>query len=923
MSKLPIVILKFSGRSLNTINDWNNITAQIRLHLGKGHIPLVVCSALDKVTDRLEALIEVAQLGCDETNRQAVKAQIDSLRCQHYDLAQALTAGQVPTAWPSYFEALQRLLLGISLTGEATNRLKAQIMGLGEKLTASLGELYLKTQLTPTQVHLLEAPKLLKCPSPTSGLPEEHQYLEADLGPIEADNNLQRQICEICEKFRSEWPKLHTDSTRPPQTNANSATSCDDSASCPQTNQPNSNEIAALPVFITQGYLASNTKGELVLLGRGGSDVSAAALGVKLEAQEVEFWSDLPGFYTTDPRLIASARLLRRLDYSEAQELASAGSPVVHPKAIALLSQCSIPIYVRCSTKPDLEGTYIGNIHASEYLCVKALTVSGGLTLISMENIGMWQQVGFLAKAFAIFAKYGFSIDLAATSQSNVTVSLDPASGLANLEALLQELRSLCSPKVISPCAALSLVGQKIRSNLHKLGPTLELFEEEKVHLLSQAASDLNFTFVVDESQAERLLKTLHAQLFSGIPNPTLFGPSFRQEFLSSDNANITNIYENVWWVKKRRQLLDLATIGSEGSTPAYVYDRQSLIDNAQTLTNLRSVDHVFFAMKANSNRDILRIFYEQGLGFECVSRWEVERVRDLFPDLPTIRLLFTPNFADYQDYAQGFALGAMVTLDNIEPLKLWPDLFRGRQVLLRLDLGHGVGHSRKVRTAGNFSKFGITLDKLPAVKELTDKLSIEVIGLHSHSGSGIKTAGTWAESAMRLSEWVELFPSVKYLDLGGGLGVPERRDLDSLDLHALDEQLLTFKEHHPNLEIFIEPGRFLVAQAGVLLAKVCQTKQKGDKLFIGGDAGMQTLIRPALYGAYHEIVNLTRWGTPKTQLADIVGPICETGDILGRDRHITPTQAGDILLVDTAGAYGYTMSSDYNLRPKAKEILV
>ena len=127
MSKLPIVILKFSGRSLNTINDWNNITAQIRLHLGKGHIPLVVCSALDKVTDRLEALIEVAQLGCDETNRQAVKAQIDSLRCQHYDLAQALTAGQVPTAWPSYFEALQRLLLGISLTGEATNRLKAQI----------------------------------------------------------------------------------------------------------------------------------------------------------------------------------------------------------------------------------------------------------------------------------------------------------------------------------------------------------------------------------------------------------------------------------------------------------------------------------------------------------------------------------------------------------------------------------------------------------------------------------------------------------------------------------------------------------------------------------------------------------------------------------------------------------------------------
>ena len=867
-------IIKFSGNTTKTNQDWLNVEAQVSKCLSANRSPLVIVSSLKETVPVLEELIRFASQennSSDAISASNLKAKIDKFKDQYVKFAKQLLNGGKISAWDNIFKEIERLLLGISLTREATPRLKARLIYLAQKLTSHLGYKYLKSHFSDKKVYLLEATSALHITS-VADQQSSQEYLEASFATLQADLNLQ-------------------------------------------------NELSEYDIVITQGGVAANGQNEPVLLGRDGSDVSAAALGLKLQAEKVDFWSNLPGFYTADPHLIPSARLLRHLDYAEAQELASVGLPIVSPRAIFLLSEAHIPIYVHCSEKPELEGTCVSDEHSGDNICVKALTASTGVTLVSLDNIGMWQQVGFLAKIFNIFAKHGLSIDLVATSQSNVTVSLDNSADEATarkLKELLQDLSLYCSPKLIAPCAALSLVGRKMRSNLHKLGPTLEIFEEEKVHLLSQAASDLNFTFVVDQTQAERLLKTLHAQLFSGIPDPKTFGASFRQEFLDNSELRKKSYnYNSVWWIQERQKLLSIE------KTPAYVYHKPTLVANAQTLLNLSSVDKVFFAIKANSNCEILKIFAEQGLGFECVSVGELERVRRLFPDLPTERLLFTPNFASGKDFSAGFKLGAMVTLDNIQPLKLWPDTFKGREVLLRLDLGHGSGHSRKVRTAGNFSKFGIPLTELTEVSKLTKELNVKVIGLHSHSGSGIKTPDTWAQAALHLSECAELFPDVKYLDLGGGLGVPERRDLDTLDLKSLDQRLLLFKNSHPQYKIMIEPGRFLVAQAGVILTRANQTKRKGDKLFIGCDAGMQTLIRPALYGAYHEIVNLSHWGETKSDLADIVGPICETGDTLGRDRRIEHTKSGDILLIDTAGAYGFTMSSNYNLRPQAEELIV
>ena len=163
----------------------------------------------------------------------------------------------------------------------------------------------------------------------------------------------------------------------------------------------------------------------------------------------------------------------------------------------------------------------------------------------------------------------------------------------------------------------------------------------------------------------------------------------------------------------------------------------------------------------------------------------------------------------------------------------------------------------------------------------------------------------------------------MRVIDVGGGLGVPERADQPGVNLKQLDTLLMAVRAEHPQLEVWLEPGRFLVAAAGVLLARVTQLKSKGSVRFVGVATGMNSLIRPALYGAYHEIVNLSRADEPATELVNIVGPICESADVLGHDRLLPVTREGDILLIANAGAYGSVMSSQYNLRPPAPEVFL
>jgi diaminopimelate decarboxylase/aspartate kinase len=375
----------------------------------------------------------------------------------------------------------------------------------------------------------------------------------------------------------------------------------------------------------------------------------------------------------------------------------------------------------------------------------------------------------------------------------------------------------------------------------------------------------------------------------------------------------------DTWWMRKRDTLLELAT----RQLNAYVYDRDSVREAARSLLGLESIERVLYAVKANFNADLLKVMASEGVDFECVSPGEVEWIEQVIPEIDIERILFTPNFAPRDEYEWAIKKGLQLTLDNLYPLEAWPELFKGTKLFIRVDPGHGRGHHEHVKTAGVRSKFGIPRFEIDELQRLIKSVGADVIGIHAHSGSGILDPDNWRAVAVELVEVAERFPNVKSIDLGGGIGVPDKPGEKPFDLVKLDHTLKEIRASYPQYRLWLEPGRFLVAQAGVLLSRVTQIKGKGDMRYIGIGTGMNSLIRPALYGSYHEIVNLTKAEDAPTDTVTVVGPICETGDRLGSDRLLPVSEENDVILIANAGAYGYVMSSQYNRREVAKELVI
>jgi diaminopimelate decarboxylase/aspartate kinase len=857
------VVMKFGGTSVSSRSRWETIASEVRRVIDSGERPLIVCSALSGVTSALEAILDATSEGHPEQ-------ALAQLRARHQQLADDLGV-DLHALIGEQLAALDKRVLGAALIGETPPRLRARVMAAGELMSTRLGAAFLQAQ--GLQTDWVDAREHLRSIDPASA-PIERRLLQASCSG-EADPELKAAL-----------------------------------DACPAA------------VIVTQGFIARDCEGQTVLLGRGGSDTSAAYLAAGLGAQRCEIWTDVPGLFTADPRAVPSARVLRKLGFAEAQEISTMGAKVLHPRAIPPCQRHQIPIQIRCTPRPELQGTLIGAGGDSSTPQVKAISARRGIVLVSMETVGMWQAVGFLADAFAHFKRRGLSIDLVSTSETNVTVSLDPAGNALDSETLaglLEDLSPHCEARLIPDCASVSLVGRGIRSILHELGGVLGLFEEQRIHLMSQAASDLNLTFVVDEDQVDRVVARMHGHLFGRKAISSLLGPTWEEISTPNRARPAAQIQHEPWWRTARESLLGIA----EERSPVYVYDALTVQMAAAQLQAMSSLDGRFYATKANAHPGVLRVLERAGMGMECVSPGELNHVRALFPELPTERLLFTPNFAGRHEYVHGFEVGAMVTVDGLHPLVHWPEVFAGQDILLRMDPGKGRGHHAHVRTAGARSKFGIDPSALDELVERVAAAGARVVGLHAHSGSGILSPEGWAHTAGFLAQVAERFPEVRTLDLGGGLGIVEKPGQSPLDLGAVDASLHAFKQAHPGLSLWLEPGRFLVAQAGVLLARVTQIKRKGEIVYVGVDAGMNSLLRPALYGAHHTIVNLSKLEQTPTMIASVVGPICESGDVLGHARHLPPTQAGDVLLIANTGAYGRTMASDYNKRPPASEVLL
>lgn len=852
------IVLKFGGTSVSRRERWDTIgrLALERAAAGDARV-LVVVSALSGTTNDLQS-------ACQGDDTAARLARLDA---RHREFAAELGLDADTVLGP-----LLSSLAALATDPRATTRpldWQADLLSHGELLSSTLGAAYLQAR------------------GLDFGWTDARDWLRAI--PLPNQSAWADRLCVSCTHLaEGDW-RTRFDA------------------------QPSR-------LLLTQGFIARHADGGTAILGRGGSDTSAACFGALLGAERVEIWTDVPGMFSANPREVPEARLLTRLDYAEAQEIATTGAKVLHPRSIGPCREARVPMAILDTARPDLPGTTIA-ASAEPVPGVKAISRRNGIVLVSMESVGMWQQVGFLADVFDRFRRHGLSVDLIGSSETNVTVSLDPSDNLVSgnvLESLSADLAEVCRVKVIVPCAAITLVGRGMRSLLHRLSDIWATFGRERVHLVSQSSNDLNLTFVVDEADADGLVPLLHEELVRSGAMPMhdgrVFGPSWHEILMGRRERT------EPWWVGHRERLLELAARG----TPRYAYHVGTVRERARALRAVAAIDRRYYAVKANPHPALLRALAAEGYGFECVSAAEVAHVFEAVPGLEAGQVLFTPSFAPRAEYEAALALGCTVTLDNVEALARWPDVFRGRALWLRLDLGRGDGHHRKVRTGGSEAKFGLPVAKLDAFLAAAAAIGARVTGLHAHLGSGIQSTGHWRDVHAELAMLAEGIPSVEVLDIGGGLPVPYYPDDAPLDLAAWGRELAVVKAAWPQYALAVEPGRFLVAEAGALLLTATQVVEKDGVLRVGADGGMNALLRPALYDAYHGIANLTRLDAAADTGFDVVGPICETGDVLGRDRQLpAATAEGDILLVADAGAYGMAMANTYNLRALPAEDVI
>jgi diaminopimelate decarboxylase len=375
-----------------------------------------------------------------------------------------------------------------------------------------------------------------------------------------------------------------------------------------------------------------------------------------------------------------------------------------------------------------------------------------------------------------------------------------------------------------------------------------------------------------------------------------------------------------------------LATIADVAGTPVYVYCgavmRRRLREFLAAFADQRVL--ICYALKANSNLAVIRTLAQEGAGAEVVSGGELQRA--LAAGVPPHRIVFSGVGKSRDEMIQ--ALDARIAQFNVESvpeLIALGEIAAARRlrapVALRINPDVAAGAHDKISTGRRHDKFGIASDQAFEVYELARRLAgIELVGLHLHIGSQILSLEPFEAAYRRGTELARALYGagirLQRLDLGGGLGVPYRAE-PALDLHeyaALIRRLTAGLD----LELVFEPGRYLVAEAGVLVSRVLFVKEDGERPCVVLDAGMNNLLRPALYDSYHSILPVVE-PSPEVSYAavDVVGPICESTDVFARARDLPPLGAGDLVAFASAGAYGAVMASEYNSRPRAAEVMV
>ncbi|WP_330697044.1 diaminopimelate decarboxylase [Candidatus Epulonipiscium viviparus] len=370
----------------------------------------------------------------------------------------------------------------------------------------------------------------------------------------------------------------------------------------------------------------------------------------------------------------------------------------------------------------------------------------------------------------------------------------------------------------------------------------------------------------------------------------------------------------------------------SEYGSPLYVYNEDIFRSRLRQIKNLvkykNFVPH--YSVKANTNISLLKIVKEEGLHVDTMSPGEIYMA--LAAGFEPKELFYIPNNATEEDLRYAVDRGVLLSVDSISQLQLYAKINPNSKVAIRFNPGVGAGHHQKVVTAGKKTKFGVDMAEFDTVKKILEENNVTLVGINQHIGSLFMDSGAFIESTTNLLEFAKEFDSLEFIDLGGGFGIPyhKQEDQQPLDLVELGSKMDTMfeefaQDYGREIQFQIEPGRIIACEAGIVLGTVTGTKQNAETTYLGCDIGFNVLARPIMYDSHHDIELYTKRAHPDLEKhpVTVVGNICESGDILAKDRELPMPEYGDIIGLMDAGAYGFAMSSSYNQRPRVAEVLL
>lgn len=384
--------------------------------------------------------------------------------------------------------------------------------------------------------------------------------------------------------------------------------------------------------------------------------------------------------------------------------------------------------------------------------------------------------------------------------------------------------------------------------------------------------------------------------------------------------------------------MIKLKELLSKYGSPLYVYDYSVLEERCKRMkvfeTTLEAslpegiTVSMHYSTKANSNPAILKEVKRSGLKVDCMSPLELYLNQKC--GFNTNEMLYVCNNIGIEEMRLVHDAGLLICLDSISQVETWAEEYPGTQIMVRINPGTtGVGHSHKVVTSGKATKFGISEENIPQLLYIAEKYEVDIIGIHQHLGSlflNNKISDYIAGVRAGLDIVKKYFKDVQIVDLGGGFGVPYKPEEKELDLNLVAKELIPilkeFVSEYPSVREFkFEPGRYIPCEAGNLVGTVTAIKHENGTYWIGTDIGMNQLVRPSMYDSYHGILLLESEGKPLT--ANFCGNVCESGDILGKQRAVNLPEVGDTVIVLNAGAYGYSMASNYTGRTRPAEVMV